>query len=62
MRAPNIYPEERKVLRQLGDISQFVVGGFHKADCVSRFAHAGREICRDTEIDGFSQKISSIIC
>ncbi len=43
MRAPNIYPEERKVLRELGDISELVVGGFHKDDCVSRFVDAARE-------------------
>lgn len=51
MKAPHIYPEEKKVLQKLGTLSELTVGGFHSSDCVSRFVHAAHSQGIFTEMD-----------
>ena len=43
----HVYPNEEKLLMQVGDIDKLIVGGYHSQDCVKRLA----EYAQSKEID-----------
>lgn len=46
-----IYPNAEEVIKKIGKIKRLTLGGFHKEDCVSRFADAARNLGIETKID-----------
>lgn len=45
------YPDATKLLEQLGDVDELVVGGFHETDCVKRVAETAYECGIPTLVD-----------
>lgn len=45
------YPNEQLLIKQLGDIDELVVGGYHYSDCVKRVAKIGMALGIKTIVD-----------
>ena len=46
-----VYPNEEKLLMQVGDIDKLIVGGYHSQDCVKRVAEYAQSKGIDTLVD-----------
>ena len=45
------YPDEKQLIKQLGDVEYLVVGGYHYSDCVKRVAEKALDLGIPTLID-----------
>lgn len=46
-----IYPNEEKIISRLDSLSELVLGGFHKSDCVNRFNLKANDLGINSRID-----------